>query len=224
MLFGFLSQQDKSKKRFFWKKKGNSCSFTLIADETMCQWKKKVFLQKFLSMTSKTEIRSAIKALKKQHSKEELQAQSELIMRKLEQHPDFLKAQKIMLYSSLPDEVQTQAFIEKWRHQKHIILPTVVGDDIIPVELAANTGFAVGDFNILEPQNDAYHGDFDLIVVPGVAFDRMGNRMGRGRGFYDRLLKSTPQAVKVGVAYGFQLLDEIPVEPHDVKMNAVIHD
>ena len=61
-------------------------------------------------------------------------------------------------------------------------------------------------------------------MVPGVAFDRMGNRMGRGRGFYDRLLMSTPRAVKVGVAYGFQMLDEIPVEPHDVKMNAVIHD
>ena len=59
-------------------------------------------------MTSKTEIRSAIKALKKQHSKEDLQAQSELIMRKLEQHHDFIKAQKIMLYSSLPDEVQTR--------------------------------------------------------------------------------------------------------------------
>ena len=46
--------------------------------------------------------------------------------------------------------------------------------------------------------------------------------MGRGRGFYDRLLKSTPNAVKIGVAYDFQLLDSIPVEPHDVKMNRVI--
>ena len=61
-------------------------------------------------------------------------------------------------------------------------------------------------------------------MVPGVAFDTGGNRMGRGRGFYDRLLKSTPRAVKIGVAYGFQILDEIPVEPHDVKMDIVIHD
>jgi 5-formyltetrahydrofolate cyclo-ligase len=62
----------------------------------------------------------------------------------------------------------------------------------------------------------------ELIVVPGVAFDPTGNRMGRGRGFYDRLLKSTPNAMKVGVAYDFQLLDKIPVEPHDVPMDSVI--
>ena len=58
--------------------------------------------------------------------------------------------------------------------------------------------------------------------MPGVAFDRKGNRMGRGRGFYDRMLKSTPNALKFGVAFDFQLLDDIPVEPHDVKMDRVI--
>ena len=168
--------------------------------------KKRVFLQKFSSMTSKTEIRSAIKALKKQHSKEELLAQSDIILHKLEQHPDFLQAQKIMLYSSLPDEVQTQAFIEKWRLQKRIILPTVVGDDIIPVELAADTDFAVGDFNILEPQNEAYAGDFDLIIVPGVAFDRQGNRLGRGKGYYDRFLCQHRSVKKSAFVSIFNLL------------------
>ena len=61
-----------------------------------------------------------------------------------------------------------------------------------------------------------------MIIVPGVAFDPTGNRMGRGRGFYDRLLKSTPNAIKVGVAYDFQMLDTLPVEPHDVKMDLII--
>ena len=173
-------------------------------------------------MTSKTEIRSAIKAQKKQHSREELQAQSDIILHKLEQHPDFVKAQKIMLYSSLPDEVQTQAFIEKWRLQKHIILPTVVGDDIIPVELAANTGFAVGDFNILEPQNDAYTGDFDLIVVPGVAFDRQGNRLGRGKGYYDRFLCQHRSVKKIGICFNFQLVDNVPVEETDIPLDEII--
>ena len=100
----------------------------------------------------KKELRAQIKALKKQHTKEQLMEQSEKILAKLEQHPDFIKAEKIMLYSALPDEVQTQAFLEKWHLKKTIILPTVVGDDIIPVEFAKDTGFAVGDFNILEPQ------------------------------------------------------------------------
>ena len=173
-------------------------------------------------MNSKQEIRANIKLLKKQHSREELQAQSDIIMRKLEQHTDFINAQKIMLYSSLPDEVQTQDFIEKWRNQKQIILPTVVGDNIIPVELTPDTGFAVGDFNILEPQNVTYTGDFDLIVVPGVAFDRQGNRLGRGKGYYDRFLCQHRATKKIGLCFDFQLVDNVPVEENDIPMDEII--
>ena len=170
----------------------------------------------------KKELRAQIKALKKQHSKEQLMEQSERIMAKLEHHPDFIKADKIMLYSALPDEVQTQAFLEKWHLKKNIILPTVVGDDIIPVAYSANTSFAVGDFNILEPQNEPYRGDFDLIVVPGVAFDRNGNRLGRGRGYYDRFLSQHLGVKRIGICFDFQLVDEVPAEPFDIRMDEVI--
>lgn len=170
----------------------------------------------------KKELRSTIKLLKKQHTKEQLLEQSEVILSKLEQHPDFQKARIVMIYSALPDEVQTQAFLEKWRHKKKIILPTVVGDDIIPVELAESTGFAVGDFNILEPQNEPYTGDYDLIVVPGVAFDRNGNRIGRGRGYYDRFLCKHLNIKRIGICFDFQLVDKVPTEPNDIKMDEVI--
>ncbi len=170
----------------------------------------------------KKELRANIKLLKKQHTKEQLLEQSEIILSKLEQHPDFQKAHIVMIYSALPDEVQTQAFLEKWRHKKKIILPTVVSDDIIPVELAENTGFAVGDFNILEPQNEPYTGDYDLIVVPGVAFDRNGNRIGRGRGYYDRFLCKHLNVKRIGICFDFQLVDEVPTEPNDIRMNEVI--
>lgn len=170
----------------------------------------------------KKELRAHIKALKKQHSKEQLLEQSERIMAKLERHPDFVKAHKIMLYSALPDEVQTQAFLEKWHLEKQIILPTVVGDDIVPVEYAQETTFAVGDFNILEPQNEPYQGDFDLIVVPGVAFDRHGNRLGRGRGYYDRFLSQHLDVKRIGICFDFQLLDAVPAEPFDIKMDEII--
>ncbi|MCQ2270658.1 MAG: 5-formyltetrahydrofolate cyclo-ligase [Bacteroidales bacterium] len=173
-------------------------------------------------MISKKELRAEIKILKKQHTQEQLAAQSAAIMAKIEQHSDFLNAHTVMLYSSLPDEVQTQTFIEKWRREKHIILPTVVGDDIIPVELSENTGFAVGDFNILEPQNEPYQGDYDLIVVPGVAFDKNGNRLGRGRGYYDRFLCQHQKVKKIGICFDFQLVDEIPTEPTDIKMDEII--
>ena len=179
------------------------------------------FCHKFQPMDKK-ELRAYIKALKKQHSKEQLIEQSEKILAKLELHPDFIKAEKIMLYSALPDEVQTQAFLEKWHLKKTIILPTVVGDDIIPVEYGKDTAFAVGDFNILEPQNEPYTGDFDLIVVPGVAFDRQGNRLGRGKGYYDRFLCQHLEVRRIGICFDFQLVETIPTEPFDIKMHEVI--
>ena len=170
----------------------------------------------------KKELRALIKTLKKQHSKEQLLEQSRQILAKLEQHPDFIKAETVMLYSALPDEVQTQAFLEKWHLRKRIILPTVVGDDIIPVEYGEGTSFVVGDFNILEPQNEPYCGTFDLIVVPGVAFDRKGNRIGRGRGYYDRFLCQHLDVKRIGICFDFQLVDNVPTEPLDIKMDEVI--
>lgn len=170
----------------------------------------------------KKELRAQIKALKKQYSKEQLLAQSKLILAKLEQHPDFIRAERVMLYSALPDEVQTQDFLEKWHLHKTIILPTVVGDDIIPVEYGRDTAFAVGDFNILEPQNEPYIGDFDLIVVPGVAFDHQGNRLGRGRGYYDRFLCQHLSVKRIGICFGFQFVDEVPAEPLDIRMDEVL--
>ena len=170
----------------------------------------------------KKELRAQIKALKKQHSKEQLLEQSETILTKLERHPDFIKADRIMLYNALPDEVQTQAFLEKWHLKKTIILPTVVGDDIIPVEYSKDTAFAVGDFNILEPQNDPYLGDFDLIIVPGVAFDRNGNRLGRGKGYYDRFLCQHLNVKRIGICFDFQMVESIPTEPFDIQMDEVI--
>ena len=170
----------------------------------------------------KKELRALIKSLKKQHTKEQLLEQSEQILAKLELHPAFIAAQRVMLYSALPDEVQTQAFLERWHLSKTIILPTVVGDDIIPVEYAKDTDFVVGDFNILEPQNEPYTGDFDLIVVPGMAFDNEGHRLGRGRGYYDRFLAQHPHTRTIGLCFDFQLVPEVPSEPHDRPIDEVL--
>lgn len=182
-----------------------------------------IFAEIIVDMDKK-ELRAAIKALKKQHSKEQLMEQSERILVKLEQHTDFVNAKRVMLYNALPDEVQTQAFLEKWHLKKQIILPTVVGDDIVPVEYEKDTEFSVGDFNILEPQNKPYLGGFDLIVVPGVAFDRHGNRIGRGRGYYDRFLRQHLEVKRIGICFDFQLVEEVPTEPFDIRMDEVISE
>ena len=173
-------------------------------------------------LQTKPGLRSYIRIQKKRHTPEQLDEESVQIMEKLEMTPQFQKAQTVMLYSSLPDEVRTTAFIEKWRNRKRVILPTVVGDDIVPVELTPDTPFAVGDFNILEPQNRPYTGGYDLIVVPGMAFDRTGNRLGRGKGYYDRFLSQHPTVSKIGICFSFQFVDEVPTEANDIRMDEVL--
>lgn len=69
---------------------------------------------------------------------------------------------------------------------------------------------------------ECYTGSYDLIVVPGLAFDQYGNRLGYGAGYYDLFLSEHPGAYKVGVAYPFQLVEQLPVEPHDIPMDQLL--
>jgi len=184
----------------------------------------------------KAEIRKRMRELKRAVSAEEKLRRSETVMRSVEQLPEFRQAHVVLLYWSMADEVQTHAFVERWYREKTILLPCVVGDDLVLRQYTGPECMVAGEqFGIGEPAGRDRMGaagseewkeldKVELIVVPGVAFDKQGNRMGRGRGFYDRLLKSTPNAVKVGVAYDFQMLDTIPVEPHDVKMDRVMSE
>ena len=176
-------------------------------------------------MVDKTEIRRRMRELKRAVTAEEKLRRSETVMRSVEQLPEFQRARVVLLYWSMADEVQTHAFVERWYKEKTLLLPCVDGDDLVLRQYTGPECMVAGEqFGIGEPTGEEWKdlGAVELIVVPGVAFDKQNNRMGRGRGFYDRLLKSTPNAVKVGVAYDFQMLDTIPVEPHDVKMNRVI--
>ena len=143
-------------------------------------------------------------------------------MQKLAVHPSFQKAERVMLYASLPDEVQTLDFLTEWKSKKAIILPTVVGDDIIPVALKNDSRMVEGDFHILEPEEKPYDGALDLIVVPGMAFDPNGHRLGRGKGYYDRFLTKYPDVKTIGICFDFQFLPEIPTEPHDKIIDEVI--
>ncbi len=86
------------------------------------------------------------------------------------------------------------------------------------------TEIVTGKFGVREPSSSCAEiafDKFDLVLVPGMAFDLTGNRLGRGRGFYDRLLVET-SGIKCGVGYDFQLLEKIPVEPHDAKVNFIV--
>lgn len=150
-------------------------------------------------------------------------AAAERVFSRLERTAAFLLADKILLYHSLPDELSTRSFLEKWHSRKHFYLPRVNGVnlDILPYD---NSRLHIGAFNIEEPTGDDLTdiNEIELIVTPGVAYDRNGNRVGRGKGYYDRLLAET-RAVKIGVGYDFQLIDDdIETDGHDVKVDIII--
>jgi 5-formyltetrahydrofolate cyclo-ligase len=173
----------------------------------------------------KAELRRLIRSLKSQVSPDEKSSRSESIIHQLETLHEFNEARVVLMYWSMADEVQTHALVERWYGQKTILLPCVDGDDLLLRQYTGPECLKSGEqFGIGEPTGPVYTqvDQVEMIVVPGVAFDRKGNRMGRGRGFYDRLLKSTPNAYKVGVAFDFQMLDDIPMEPFDVPMDDVI--
>ncbi|MDE6273107.1 MAG: 5-formyltetrahydrofolate cyclo-ligase [Muribaculaceae bacterium] len=170
----------------------------------------------------KSAIRRKINAMRRMLSEAERMSAAEEVFNRLEQTAAFLMADKVLMYHSLPDELSTHAFLKKWGQRKRFFLPRVNGVnlDILPYD---ESRLELGSFHIEEPTGiDTVDTDeIELIIVPAVAYDRRGNRLGRGKGFYDRLL-STAKATKIGVGYEFQLVDDIPAESHDVPVDYVI--
>lgn len=144
------------------------------------------------------------------------------VFSQLESLDVFVSAKRVLVYNSLPDELSTREFIARWYTKKSLFLPRVNGDDLEVLPYVPNE-IKSGAFKIDEPTGcDIVDiATIDLIVVPAVALDRKCNRVGRGKGFYDRLLRYA-HAPKIGVCYGFQLFDEVDVEPHDIPLDVVI--
>ncbi len=153
-----------------------------------------------------------------------LKLQSVKILALLEEHPLFKAANIVLLYYSLKDEVDTHSFIEKWSTKKQILLPVVVGNDLELRTFCGTENMGTNTYGIKEPTGPQFnkYDCIDLIVVPGVAFDLSGNRLGRGKGYYDRLLPSIPNAYKAGICFPFQIVEEVPAEPFDIQMDTII--
>lgn len=176
-------------------------------------------------MQEKKVLRQEIKQLKKQLSESEALRQVKSIYQQLVENDLFKKANHILLYWSLPDEVPTPEFILNFCQQKNIYLPVINGNDLDIVLFDGVKSLVSGDkYGIPEPSGVKVNDEsiIQLVIVPGVAFDNKGNRMGRGAGYYDRILNRLLKAKKVALAYDFQIVEEVPVEPHDIKMDAII--
>ncbi len=170
----------------------------------------------------KESIRARVKARKNLLDDAERASAAESVFGLIEKTAAFIMSEHILMYNSLPDELSTRAFIDRWHTRKHFYLPRVNGVnlDILPYD---RSRLHLGSFRIEEPEGDdtVDISAIDLIIVPGVAYDRRGNRIGRGRGFYDRLLRDA-RAVTVGVAYGCQLVDDIEPDEFDVPVDYVV--
>lgn len=156
---------------------------------------------------------------------EERLRQSEAVCSKLMSHSCWQEANVVLLYNALPDEVDTSLLVETAVvMRKKILLPVVVGDDL---ELRVFGGrLKTGAYGIQEPTDlDELFVDFekiDLAVVPGMAFDKVGHRLGRGKGYYDKLLCQCTDLYKIGLCFDFQLLEDVPAEEHDIVMDEVL--
>ena len=171
-------------------------------------------------------VRQRIKRLISVMTPEQKATQSAAIWERLEQAEAFRNSTDILIYWSMDDEVQTPAFIEKWTATgKRFYLPSIQGDDLIVKRFTGTSNLTPGEgFSIPEPTGEpvADLSHITLVIVPGRAFDRDGNRMGRGRGFYDRLLPQLPHAVKAGVCFDCQKLPSVPTDDNDIKMDFII--
>lgn len=178
----------------------------------------------------KNELRARAHASRRgQADKENL---SETICRRFAQLPEYQAADTVMCYVHVRDEVRTYRFLEAAvGRDKRIVIPYCVANDLKLFLLEDMNELTTGHFGILEPderlrssaQKHVEPEQLDLIMVPGVAFDTSGGRLGHGRGYYDRLLVDVrPDTRLAALAFECQLFPNIPMGPHDVYMDLVI--
>ena len=155
---------------------------------------------------------------------------SEIIINKLRSLQVYLDAKLILVYVSFRSEVETHSFINQaLRDGKRIAVPLTISDAklLLPCEIFSLDDLAPRTLGILEPDknntNEVNRKDIDLAVVPGLAFDLHGNRLGFGAGYYDRFLPSLRKdAITIGVCFDEQLVEQLPVEVFDVPLDGVL--
>lgn len=176
-------------------------------------------------MSTKQQIRREIEAQRKALDFRWLEAASARVVENFQALEAFQPSETVALYMAIAGEVALGPLFSKcWKLGKRTCIPLFNAKAKIyeMAEVSAETEYRIGHYGIREPLSPALFplDDIDLIAVPGVAFDREGNRLGRGGGYYDRLLEGLP-GVSAAVAFDFQILPHIPCETHDKPVDAL---
>lgn len=175
----------------------------------------------------KHKIRKEIRHKFKAYSELEKSRKSGIIKHKLFNEEEFKKAKVVMFYVSLKDEVDTYLMIdEALRAGKRVSVPVILKEEkrLIAGEIHNRLADLESQhFGIYQPRQDRVKevplDDIDLVVVPGVAFDKNNIRLGRGHGYYDRFLSGLPKATRtIGLAFDFQVVENLPKDPHDIPV------
>jgi len=179
----------------------------------------------------KAKLRQQSLASRRSLRQEEIHQKSEIIWQNLSRLPLFKKAGVVLFYIALPDEVQTQKMMDSaLKMGKRIAVPVIErhGREIKPFEIkSACLDLVPGPFGIMQPmEKDRIPlslEEIDLVIVPGIAFDEQGERLGFGAGFYDRFLRNLPSYTRfVALAFECQLVKKIPCQDHDVPMHYIV--
>ncbi len=151
--------------------------------------------------------------------------QSVMVQQQLLSTDQYCQSEVVALYAPIHNEVLTNdLFSSAIRNQKKVCFPRVKHDSLQFLPVDKRSQLLPGAFGVDEPtgSNVVPFEEIDLIVVPGVAFDRSGYRLGYGQGYYDRAVGSADRAVLAGLAFDFQIVDELPKEEHDVRLDLLV--
>ena len=179
-------------------------------------------------MKSKKELRKKILGIRNKMLKEDLENNSRIIMNKIIGLKTYKQSKVVFVYMDFKNEVMTSDLIKHMMaEKKRVVIPytDVINTLVIPSEITEEADLKLSPFGYYEPKKimPVDVEEIDLVLVPGVVFDKNLNRIGFGKGYYDRILKNLkPGAKKIGLAHDFQVLDEIPAEDHDIKMDMII--
>lgn len=182
------------------------------------------------NMESKNQLRKRVKQLRNEIPGMKRREYSRKIAFRLMGQPWYENADKILVYSAIQSEVDLSEFcLKAWKDGKQLYYPKVSGDRMEFFCIQNPEQLQRGSFGVMEPDVvhqtlQVYHSDGIRVpvLVPGVVFSRKGQRIGYGKGYYDRYLSGHPELYAIGICYEAQLSDEIEAEPQDVAMNKVI--
>lgn len=174
----------------------------------------------------KSELRKEIKRRFKESSPDDRCKWSEELCQRLLGMEALQKAHVVMGFYSLPDEADIRPLLEHLaKDGKTVLLPEVTGETtMILRRYSPDAEMVSGSLGTKVPSTDIFsdYDKIDTILVPGVAFDKEGHRMGRGKGYYDRFLALLPtSSIKIGVCFPYQIVELVPFEEHDFVMDYV---